>query len=184
MNEELLRVLDAREKRWQRRLALARGSRRTLITITLCVPVAYRTDPEFERLMLALGRRFRAFLRSRGVHYRLEGMDHGADGPALFLTTAAAPRRVKELCVRAEDLLGGGRMLDIDVMDPLGEPVSRGSLGLPPGGASSAGSPPPSAFPGRFTPPGIFPAGWRSCAGRRRNIWPAGPAFSQRRKNR
>ena len=132
MNEELLRVLDAREKRWQRRLALARGSRRTLITINLCVPVAYRTDPEFERLLLALGRRFRAFLRSRGVHYRLEGMDHGADGPALFLTTAAAPRRVKELCVRAEDLLGGGRMLDIDVMDPLGEPVSRGSLGLPP----------------------------------------------------
>ena len=35
MNEELLRVLDAREKRWQQRLALARGSRRTLITVTL-----------------------------------------------------------------------------------------------------------------------------------------------------
>ena len=47
MNEQLLRVLDAREKRWQHRLALARGSRRTLVTVTLCVPVAYRTDPAY-----------------------------------------------------------------------------------------------------------------------------------------
>lgn len=132
MNEELLRVLDAREKRWQQRLALARGSRRTLITVTLCVPVAYRTAPEFEELMLALCRRLRAFLRSQGVHYRVEGITRGNDGPAFFLTTSASPRRVKALCVRAEGLLGGGRMLDIDVMDPTGEPVGRGSLGLPP----------------------------------------------------
>ena len=132
MNEELLRVLDAREKRWQHRLALARGSRRTLVTVTLCVPVAYRTDPAYEALMLALCRRLRALFRAGGIHYREAGMERGADGPALFLTTAASPRRVKALCVRAEELIPGGRMLDIDVMDAAGEPVSRGGLGLPP----------------------------------------------------
>ena len=44
VNEELLRVLEAREERWNRRLALSRGTGRTLVTATLCLPVAYRTE--------------------------------------------------------------------------------------------------------------------------------------------
>ena len=108
MNEELLRVLDAREKRWQRRLALARGSRRTLITITLCVPVAYRTDPEFERLLLALGRRLGiepAFIMACGdagndlPMLRLAGMPYIMDNaaPALRQQFSLHCRRVEEV---------------------------------------------------------------------------------------
>ena len=54
VNEELLRVLEAREERWNRRLALSRGSGRTLVTATLCLPVAYRTAPEFKVLLRRL----------------------------------------------------------------------------------------------------------------------------------
>ena len=132
MDEELLRVLDARGERWQRRLELARGRGATLITVTLCLPVAYRRDPALEALLLALCRRLRAMLRANGIHYRQEGMLRGADGPAVFLTASAPAARVKAACVAAERLLPGGRMLDIDVMDRQGEPVGREALGLPP----------------------------------------------------
>lgn len=132
MNEELLRVLDAREARWQRRLALARERGCTLVTVTLCLPVAYRTAPEFHRLMGGLFRRFQAILRERGIPFREEEPLEGADGPALFLTAAAPAGEVKRVCVEAEGLLPGGRMLDIDVMDGRGEPVGRSLLGLPP----------------------------------------------------
>lgn len=132
MNEELLRVLDAREVRWQRRLALAQGEGRTLVTVTLCLPVAYRTAPEFHHLLLELFRRFRAVLTERGIPFREEEPLEGADGPALFLTTRVPAGEVKRVCVEAEDLLPGGRMLDIDVMDGTGKPVGRSCLGLPP----------------------------------------------------
>ena len=93
MDEELLRVLDARGERWQRRLELARGRGATLITVTLCLPVAYRCDPALEALLLALCRRLRAMLRANGIHYRQEGMLRGADGPAVFLTASAPAAR-------------------------------------------------------------------------------------------
>lgn len=132
MNQELLRVLEAREARWQRRLALAQGTGCTLVTVTLCLPVAYRADPALEGTLLRLCRRFRAMLRAAGLHYREEGMLRGADGPAVLLTVGAPAEKVKALCVRAERLLPGGRMLDIDVMNGDGEPVGRSALGLPP----------------------------------------------------
>lgn len=132
MNQELLRVLEAREARWQRRLALAQGTGRTLVTVTLCLPVACRTDPEFLRLAERLFSRLEGFLAAQGISCRREEPLNGADGPALFLTTEAPAPAVKRLCVEAEETLPGGRMLDIDLMDGKGEPVDRGSLGLPP----------------------------------------------------
>lgn len=125
VNEELLRVLDAREERWNRRLALSRGTGRTLVTATLCLPVAYRTAPEFGALLRRLSSR-------EGLDLREEEPLDGADGPALFFTVSAPAATVKGRCVEAEDRLPGGRMLDIDVMDCQGEPVGRAALGLPP----------------------------------------------------
>ena len=132
MSPELLQVLEAREARWQRRLALAQGRGRTLVTVTLCLPVAYRTAPEF--LTLAEGRfaRLEGLFLAQEIPCRREEPLNGADGPALFLTVQAPAQQVKRLCVEAEERLPGGRMLDIDVMDGEGTPVDRNALGLPP----------------------------------------------------
>lgn len=132
VNEELLRVLEAREERWNRRLALSRGTGRTLVTATLCLPVAYRTAPEFKVLLRRLCSLLREQLAREGLDLREEEPLDGADGPALFFTVSAPAATVKERCVEAEDRLPGGRMLDIDVMDCQGEPVGRAALGLPP----------------------------------------------------
>ena len=127
MSPELLQVLEAREARWQRRLALAQGRGRTLVTVTLCLPVAYRCDPA-----LGLFARLEGLFLTQEIPCRREEPLNGADGPALFLTVQAPAQQVKRLCVEAEERLPGGRMLDIDVMDGEGTPVDRNALGLPP----------------------------------------------------
>ena len=128
----LMEMLEAREERWNRRLALSRGTGRTLVTVTLCLPVAYRTAPAFGELLDRLFALLREGLAREAADLREEEPLEGADGPARFLTAAAPAREVKRLCVEAEERLPGGRMLDIDVMDGTGEPVGRAALGLPP----------------------------------------------------
>ena len=132
VNEELLRVLEAREERWNRSLTRRRGNGLTLFTATLCLPVAYRTASEFKILLRRLCSLLREQLAREGLDLREEEPLDGADGPALFFTVSAPAATVKERCVEAEDRLPGGRMLDIDVMDRQGEPVGREALGLPP----------------------------------------------------
>lgn len=59
--------------------------------------------------------------------------DRGEDvlGEFLFFTAAAEPRRVKESCVALESTVPWGRLLDLDVYDAEGRPVTRRGLGLP-----------------------------------------------------
>ena len=129
---ELLQVLDAREERWNRRLALSREKGQTLVTVTLCLPAAYRTAPAFGELLGRLCLRLQELFAQGGLELTPEEPLKGADGPAFFYTAPAPAGEVKRLCVKAEELLPGGRMLDIDVMDSQGEPVGRSALGLPP----------------------------------------------------
>lgn len=140
MDEALANVLAAREERWLRRLSLARDRQACLVTITLCLPVAYRTRPDYGGIFARLCDRFQEMLVLAGFAYRDEGTLEGADGPARLLTirmnadleTATEAATVKRFCVQAEDRLAGGRMLDIDVMDRDGNPIGRSDIGLPP----------------------------------------------------
>jgi holo-ACP synthase len=59
--------------------------------------------------------------------------DHGEDilGEFLFFAAATEPRRMKELCVVFESDVPWGRLLDLDVYDAGGRPVTRRAVGLP-----------------------------------------------------
>jgi phosphoribosyl-dephospho-CoA transferase len=58
---------------------------------------------------------------------------HGEDilGEFLFFTAVTDPRRMKERCVALESAAPWGRLLDLDVYDSGGRPVTRRALGLP-----------------------------------------------------
>ena len=94
MSPELLQVLEAREARWQRRLALAQGRGRTLVTVTLCLPVAYRTAPEFLTLAEGLFARLEGLFLAQEIPCRREEPLNGADGPALFHNKAGMNRKL------------------------------------------------------------------------------------------
>ena len=132
LDDELARVLAAREKRWEKRLALVTSRKSCLVTITLCLPVAYRTQVAYEALFHDLCDQFQKILMTNGIRISHEGFMTGEDGPACFLTTDTEASQVKQVCVAAEDSMPGGRMLDIDVMDREGNPIGRSELGLPP----------------------------------------------------
>ena len=132
MNDTLMNVLAAREQRWNTRLALVHQTNRCLITVTLCIPVAFRTDEKINPLFESLCIRLKELLDESGVQTELVEKLNGADGPAIMLTTTTDAEETKNVCVQAEEKIPGGRMLDIDVMDAKGNPISRSDLGLAP----------------------------------------------------
>ena len=142
----LSRMLAAREARWQRRMMLSAHSP-VLISITLCVPLPFRTDPRGRTILAEAAEALRGMLRNQSTEAEAaegffgrdsgpgtapdEFMD-GPDGPCLFLSCRGDAKAVKRLCVRAEETLPLGRFLDLDVTAQGGQPVGRAELGLPP----------------------------------------------------
>lgn len=131
-NELLHSILDAREARWQQRLRLAEGYGQALVTITLCLPHSCRANPDYAGLFHGLCGRVRELLAVGGAVSPEPTFMDGCDGPACFFPVEVDTAMVKRLCVQAEEQLPGGRMLDVDVMTPGGEPIGRSELGLPP----------------------------------------------------
>ncbi|MDV3426369.1 MAG: citrate lyase holo-[acyl-carrier protein] synthase [Bacillota bacterium] len=132
MDKDLLNVLYAREERWEMRKSLAEKCKGTIITITLCIPLAYRIGEELWPVFLKLCKAFYKILLSKdnSVHY--EGCIRSYDGPAFFISTGAEAEEIKKICVYAEETIPGGRMLDIDVMDSDKKQIGRSDIGLPP----------------------------------------------------
>lgn len=131
MDNELLKVLEAREHRWNTRKELAKSLHRSIITITLCVPLAFRTDKEYEEVFLYLCRSFFDDLVCSGHIANYEGTLEGADGPVFIISVDYDAELMKRVCVEAEETIPGGRLLDIDVMDENGTPISRNDIGIP-----------------------------------------------------
>ncbi|MFA6939649.1 MAG: citrate lyase holo-[acyl-carrier protein] synthase [Clostridiaceae bacterium] len=132
MDKNILNVLDAREQRWEMRKSLAEKCNCTIITITLCIPLSYRTGEEFWPVFLHLCKAFYKILLSKdnSVHY--EGCIRSEDGPAFFISAEAEAEEIKKICVYAEETIPGGRMLDIDVMNSDKKQIGRSDIGLSP----------------------------------------------------
>lgn len=132
MEKELQKVLEAREQRWKMRKLLVENWRSTLITVTLCVPVKFRSSEEFGTIFQRLCKTFKEFLTAKDKMLSYESYIMNDDGPAFFIIVEAGAEEIKRICVDAEECIPGGRMLDIDVMNSGGVPVSRSDIGLPP----------------------------------------------------
>ncbi|NCB31682.1 MAG: citrate lyase holo-[acyl-carrier protein] synthase [Clostridia bacterium] len=130
--DDLAKILAAREQRWNMRKKLAAACSGCVITMTLCLPLTYRTSGEFLAMFHKMSKVLIPFLHQRGITADFADMQNGADGPALFFTSSFPASLVKAACVQAEENLPGGRMLDIDVMEKSGKPIGRKELGLAP----------------------------------------------------
>lgn len=132
MDKNLLKVLDAREQRWEMRKNLAEKCNCCIITVTLCIPVDFRTDEEFWKIFLGLCKTFYRNLIIRDNTVHSEGYIRSEDGPAFFISTKVEAKEIKKICVEAEETIPGGRMLDIDVMNRDKVQICRSDIGLPP----------------------------------------------------
>lgn len=124
-------MLTAKEARWTYRQQLAQQWGRAIVSLTLCVPLKYRSDPAYQHLPERAANALAARLGQRGHSTRrLLGLD-GADGSCAMLGAEGDAQDIKRCCAEWEQTLPGGRALDIDVMDAAGRQIDRESLGMP-----------------------------------------------------
>lgn len=128
----MAQLLEAREKRALRQRELLEQFPGTLISCTMNIPGPEKCNSRIRRvftlgeeLLLAQLRGERLSLLHREAAAHLTGCEG-------FYVVEADGLRVKELTVQAEDAYPWTRLLDIDVLTPAGEKLSREDLGLPP----------------------------------------------------
>ena len=104
----------------------------SLISATFCIPLPIRTRPEAGTLLKEETANLRAVLKAEGLEPGTPEYLDGADGLAVFLPCRGKAEAVKRFCVRQEETLPRGRILDLDVTAQGGTPVGRAELDLPP----------------------------------------------------
>lgn len=124
-------VLAAREARWQRRMELAEDAP-SLVSLTLCLPLSLRTDPEAKAFLRKSAARLEEDLREEGLGPFAEESLEGEDGLTVFISCRSRAESLKLFCVKEEETLPAGRLLDMDVTGRGGRIVGRAELGLPP----------------------------------------------------
>lgn len=127
-------VLEAREDRWRRRMALA-GSLPggwAVLSFTLRAPAPLRTGGAMDREAEGLFRDLVFHMGISGFHVARPVFAVSADGPEGLCTVKGAGPAVKLAAVKFEEEHPRGEMADVDVMESGGEEADRAGLGLPP----------------------------------------------------
>ena len=123
-----LELLQAREKREERRLQTSQHIDQTLVQLSLNIPGPDKVPPGAERLFSWGLRQVLELLPL------VESCSHGHDklGPWALLGTCQNARQMKRQAVALEKATAAGRLLDIDVYDHHGRQLGRKELDLPP----------------------------------------------------
>lgn len=127
-------VLEARQRRWERRLALSSplGPLEALLSITLRLPSPLRGSGAYDAAAKRLLEDLAAAAVEAGLSCSREEFRAGADGPEGFIVLSAEPRRAKEFALSFEGSHPWGELTDVDVMGSGGKVVGREGLGLGP----------------------------------------------------
>jgi len=122
--------LAARDARHAQILAACGQARATrggaVVVASGNVPGPDKNRPGLESLV----QRGLAALEAAGVHLTVAVAGTDLLGPYRILLAAEPAAAIKPLAVALERDLPGGRVLDLDILTPNGDPVDRGSLGL------------------------------------------------------
>ena len=135
-------LLEARERRAarQRRLSAAYPGC-ALISLTVNMPGPVKRTPEADRVFEAGTAALLSALHKAGLSPAHIETVRPATGCELRLLVPGSPETVKRLACRVEDALPYGRLLDADVLDGEGRPLSRSGLSLPERGCIVCGRP-------------------------------------------
>jgi holo-ACP synthase CitX len=122
-------LLDAREERWLRRLALSEQG--TLLTLTLNLPGPDKRLPRWLEFHEAVRSELERTLARGNFTFTRVFSCVAASGPEDHFLLSADASTLKRETVDFEERHPGGRLTDLDVMTR-GKSVDREVLGLPP----------------------------------------------------
>ena len=124
-------ILEIREIRWLRRQSLA-ADWPALLSATLCIPLPARAERCFSVWFRQQCRELLPHLAQAGFAPVCLEIADTADGPMMLAGCHGDTLALKRLCIRLEETLPGGRLLDLDVMGQDLHAWNRSDLGLPP----------------------------------------------------
>ena len=123
-------MMQAREARFfMQQTMLARYPGAALVCLTMNVAGPVKTTPAIERAFVWGMEHVRAVLA--GSRILFEADIHEKTGPEAVFAFSGDAREIKRRLCLLEDGLAMGRLLDIDVIKPDGEKISRTEIGLP-----------------------------------------------------
>ena len=131
MEITLEQLLEARDRRYERQLALAKEwPDRTLVCMTVVLPGPVKRDARSLKVAEAGVKAVQDVFTP--VHKELYDRETGFEG---FFIVDGALLDVKKACCEIENEHPVGRLMDLDVLEPVGEtivPVERERVGEPP----------------------------------------------------
>ena len=131
MEITLEQLLEARDRRYERQLALAKEwPDRTLVCMTVVLPGPVKRDARSLKVAEAGVKAVQDVFTP--VHKELYDRETGFEG---FFVVDGALLDVKKACCEIENEHPVGRLMDLDVLEPVGEtivPVERKRVGEPP----------------------------------------------------
>lgn len=128
MDNTLLKILEAKENRWNQRVSLATTSGKTVICVTMCVPYEIRTNKNYKHIYNGFILKFIDYFKKINIEIIPCKSESTDDGEYTLFTCNETSTIVKEATVKAEETIIGGRLFDIDVMDKNGEQISRADI--------------------------------------------------------
>jgi len=132
LKKDISGILEAREKRWKKKIRLAGKLNGTVICIRLNIPGPDKTRDIFVKFHEHLTEEFLELFSRTGADILFSEKTVTADGPEYLMVCPVDAVWIKKMAIEFEDSNEGGRLADIDVMDSDSLPLSRESLGIPP----------------------------------------------------
>ena len=132
MDKELENVLSAKEERWSKRLLLSQENKCAVVSISLCVPLKYRTNDSCKETFYGVCKLYEKYSEENGIPLIYKGKIDGADGPTVFYVSKNNALAVKKIAAAFETLRKCFRIMDIDIMDESLKPIGREDINLSP----------------------------------------------------
>lgn len=162
-NVSLRELLASRERRAAKQKGLlAANPGCALVCLTVNTPGPVKRLPAADRVFAAGSGALERALAAYGVRQR-DCVDAPTGQEGYWVVDAAA-EAIKRLCCGLEASLSYGRLLDIDVLEQDGMPLSRTALGLPARGCLVCGRPGADCASRRLHPPDELIAAFEAMA--------------------
>ncbi len=127
----LVEMLDARERRAARQLALMAALRVPVVTMTVVMPGPVKDSALSRSVLDAATTAVEALFAARSWRVRRIERSNGTTGPEALCAVEADPLTAKTALIDLEETHPLGRLWDLDVICPARGPVVRRTLGRP-----------------------------------------------------
>ncbi|QZY53617.1 citrate lyase holo-[acyl-carrier protein] synthase [Crassaminicella profunda] len=128
-NKNIETILRAREKRYFYQKQLVKEYKKTLVALKLNIP-GPKKDGELYREIFNNGLKLlKVSLNKAKIKMIFKEIWNKSTGSEAFIIVDTDAIKTKKICTEIEETDGLGRIYDFDVMDALGNSISRESIG-------------------------------------------------------